>query len=70
MNSKLPIGSVIKIKNNETKFIIIGKKVEKENTIYDYYCVKYPYGFIPGQEIYYIQDEAVETVCFIGNINY
>ena len=70
MNNKLPIGSVIKIKNDSNRYIIIGKNVTKENTKYDYYCAKYPYGFVPGQELFYIQDEEVDLLCFLGNINY
>lgn len=71
MNSKLPVGSVIKIKNKKDRYIIIGKSVKVTEKVFDYCCVIYPYGYLVDKtSIYYFNDTEVECAEFIGNINY
>lgn len=71
MSSPLPIGSVVQIKNKKEKHIIIGKNITKDDNVYSYCCVVYPYGFlIDKQSLYYFNDEEIEEVIFVGNTNY
>ncbi len=71
MNSVLPVGSVITIKDKSDKYIIIGKNIETPDNKYDYCCVVYPYGFlIDKQSLYYFNDTDVKELVINGNINY
>ena len=54
MTKKLPVGSIIEFKGNKDKFMIVGKDVKKDNTIYDYV---------------YANDESVVLLWHLGNIN-
>ncbi len=69
MTKKLPVGSIIEFKGNKDKFMIVGKDVKKDNTIYDYMCTVYPYGFIKEQDFVYANDESVVLLWHLGNIN-
>ncbi len=67
---KLPVGSVIKIKNKKEKYIIIGRNVFIDKKIKDYLCVVYPYGYTKEIDFVYFDDEEAEFLCFLGNINF
>ena len=69
MTKKLPVGSIIEFKGNKDKFMIVGKDVKKDNTIYDYMSIVYPYGFIKEQDFVYANDESVVLLWHLGNIN-
>ena len=69
MEDKLPVGSIIKIRNKKDRYIIIGKNVEEKDIVYDYMCSNYPYGLLLERNCYYFQDADVESLCFLGNIN-
>ena len=57
MNNKiLPIGSIIKMHDNDKKI---------ENDTYDYFCCIYPTG-INGKEAILVKKEKIEKVIFIG----
>ncbi len=69
MNNKiLPIGSIIKMKDNDLYFMIYGyvdKNKEIEENYYDYFCCIYPTG-INGKDSILIQKDKIEKVIFIG----
>ncbi len=67
-NDILPIGSVINIKDNKDRFIIIGHL--KNNDSYVYVCVKYPYGYVEAIDFNYITNDEIESLVFLGDINY
>ena len=56
MEDKLPIGSIIKIKNRKERYIILGKNIENNNMKYDYMCSNYPYGFVLERECFFFQE--------------
>lgn len=68
MNNLLPIGSVIKIRESYDKYIIIGRIKQQEN--YEYVCVTYPYGYLDIKDFIYIKPEKVDSLVFLGDINY
>ncbi len=71
MNSVLPIGTVVKIKDKKEKYVIIGKNIKKDDKQYDYNCVIFPYGFQTDRNCTYcFNDEDVEGIEYLGNINY
>lgn len=65
----LPIGSVIKCKDNN-KYIILGRFIKNEGKMFDYMCVKHPYGLLLGEKMNFFNDEDVLNCIFLGNINY
>lgn len=69
MDKKLPVGSVIRVRNLTEKYIIIGKDIIENDITYDYMCCNYPYGLIPEKDCCFFQDKDVESLCFLGNIN-
>lgn len=70
MDKLLPIGSIIQTNEYESKLMIIGKTVEKDNKIYDYSCVIYPFGFLMNIDSIYINTTDIKRVVFLGNTNY
>ena len=68
MNKMLPIGTVIKVSDNDDKLVIVGKvKIEDE---YQYACVVYPYGYVDSNDFIYVKKDDVDTLIFLGDINY
>jgi len=67
VNNGLPLGTVIKLKNDDKYFYVIIGKVK--DRVYSYICVKYPYGFIE-EELIEIKETDIKGVVFMGNINY
>ena len=67
----LPIGSVIILKNGKKKVMVIGVKQTNlaNNKVYDYLAVPYPEGFISPNCMFFINEEAIETVFFRGYEN-
>ena len=66
MNSFLPVGSVISLKNNNRKYIVLGYfPITAEEKIYDYLCFNYPNG-LKDKEIKYVEDDEIDIVYFIG----
>lgn len=78
-NNLLPIGTVVKVYNNDNKYIILGTFCKFQNKTFTYYCCMYPYGLIIdngkiNQKIkkydIFIDQKDIEKVFFLGNINY
>lgn len=74
----LPIGTVIKVHNNDNRYIIMGTFCKNENEMFTYYCCMYPYGLILDDgEInnkikkydIYINHNDIEEIIFLGNVN-
>lgn len=74
----LPIGTVIKVRNNIKKYIIMGTFCKVDNKMFTYYCCMYPYGLILdngeiNEEVknydIYINQEDINEIVFLGNIN-
>ena len=77
-NNLLPLGTIIKIYNNDNLYIILGTFCKIDNKVYTYYCCKYPYGLILdngeiNNEIknydVYINHDEIEKIAFLGNVN-
>ena len=77
-NNLLPIGSVVKIYNNDRKYIILGTFCKIDNKDFTYYCCLYPYGLINenykvnnkvGKYDIYINQDDIEKIFFLGNVN-
>lgn len=65
----MPIGSVVKVKGNINKYMIIGfKDVSNENST-DYLACIYPYGVDKTHRIYFFNHYQIEKVYYIGYIN-
>ena len=69
-NDLLPLGTVVRIKNYEGKYTIVGIFTFNEDKKYDYACVKYPYGFNELEDFLYANNDEVTSICFLGNINF
>src|SRR5690625_4676605 len=63
----LPIGSIVQLKNEKNKFMILnrGPEITKDGktTMYDYYGCLYPYG-LDRKDVYYFNDKDIEDVIF------
>lgn len=65
----LPIGSVVKIKNEENLLMITGYMVEHENKKYDYNVCVYPDGILSLNELLVIKKDQIEKVIYEGYKN-
>ena len=64
----LPIGSIVLLKEGEKRLMICGR-IQAEggsNTIYDYSACLYPEGITRSDSMYFFNNDAIETVFFIG----
>lgn len=65
----LPIGSVVLLKEDTHRLMVIGHCVVKENdfsTVYDYSACEFPEGFQDGEHIYMFNAEQIDKVDCIG----
>lgn len=70
--NKLPIGTVVLLKNSAKKLIIIGSKQvadTNEKQVYDYMGVFFPEGYISSYFCFLFNGEDINDVVFIGYIN-
>lgn len=65
----LPIGSVVKVKDEEKRFSIIGILVNSAGVKYDYIAVPFPEGFIDAEHICFFNRQDIEKVEYLGYIN-
>ena len=65
----MPIGSVVKVKGNINKYMIIGFKDVNNEKSKDYLACIYPYGVDKTHRIYFFNNLQIEKVYFIGYIN-
>lgn len=64
----LPIGSVIMLKDQNKRIMIIGRLQERieDHKIFDYCACLYPEGLLLANEIYLFNNEDITQVCFLG----
>ncbi len=68
----LPIGSVIKLKDEEKKIMITGFYViskKDQNNIYDYIGCLFPEGIFSSQRNIIFNHEQISDVCFRGFVD-
>lgn len=70
MNNMLPIGTVIKVRENNNRYIIVGRLRLDKNAEYEYICTLYPYGYLEIKDFFYFKLSEVDTIVFLGDINY
>ena len=68
MNSLLPLGSVVLLKEGKKRVMIYGRKQIQVATMnmYDYIACLYPEGNINGDYTYLFNHESIAKVYFIG----
>lgn len=63
----LPLGSIIKVKDTNGKWMIVGRgTLDDQNRIWDYSCVQYPVGLIDVEQILSLSRDQVKEVIFEG----
>lgn len=64
----LPIGTVVVLKGAKAPIMVIGRKLQAEQTgvIYEYGAVPYPCGYLNAHGIVMFDRAAVEEVLFMG----
>ncbi len=68
----LPIGSVIRIRKTDLRFVITAYLQEaeledhKETVLYDYAGVPYPFGYVGDETVLQFQQEDIEEVLHRG----
>lgn len=74
MKDILPIGSIIEIntidKKDNNKYFIVGRNIKHNDKLYDYVCLKYPFGYVQNMDFTYINDQEVKYLHHLGDINY
>ena len=65
-NSELPLGTVVKIKNNNNLLVIIGYNDIIKNKLQGYYSVVYPIGTTTGEDFIEFNDQEVNKIVFLG----
>ncbi len=65
-NKYLPIGSVVNIKGNEDKIIIIGYGVKVDNNFYDYIGYLYPQCFTPNYDAALFKNSDITNIIYEG----
>ena len=68
----LPIGSVVKLKGNDKKIMIIGYyglEYDKSVKIYDYMGCSYPEGLLIKNNSYYFDHDNITSVVFYGYLD-
>ncbi len=70
----LPVGTVLKLKNDEFQFMIMGFNYEDEDKIYDYVGVIAPIGIEPilkgvDKNVFFFNQEDIQEVYSLGYID-
>lgn len=67
----LPIGSVVKINQNEKEIMITGylQKEEKRDKVYEYCGCPYPFGILSSKNLFLFNGSEITGVSFVGFIN-
>ncbi len=63
-NELLPLGSVVRIINDDNQYMIIGHNYKKENIIYSYISCSYPNGIKENCKCF--QKEDIIKIDYIG----
>lgn len=64
----LPIGSVVLLKGGQKRIMICGRIQAKtgDDHVYDYSACYYPEGIVNPQSMFFFDNDAIESVFFIG----
>lgn len=65
-NKVLPIGSIVKLKDDDNKIVIIGYDVRADNKTHKYTALPYPFGYNSQELFFLFNDEDIENVIFEG----
>lgn len=66
----LPIGSIVKIWDDNAAYMIVGRIAKNEDKIYDYVLVGYPVGLLIETDNLYVNRDNIKELLFLGNVNY
>ncbi|WP_408070261.1 DUF4176 domain-containing protein [Butyrivibrio sp. JL13D10] len=72
MKEFLPVGSVVRLKNEDRLFAIAGfcQGTEDEDAeIFDYSAVPYPYGYLNADNMFMFNDSDIGEVLFTGYLD-
>lgn len=63
----LTIGSIVKLENSdELSYMLVGYFPKKENKMYDYLAVPFPFGLIDSDQFICFDKAAISSVVFDG----
>ncbi len=62
-------GSIVKLKNNSNKLMIVGLCVEVNNKIHDYCAIEIPKGFSNKSSIVVFNNDDIDTIICEGYID-
>lgn len=68
MNNLLPVGTIVSLRFNKGKFMIIGFCTKEGNSgkVYDYSAVVYPTGLYSFDEVVMFNREYIKKVYYMG----
>lgn len=68
MADYLPLGSVVKLYDDDKLLMIYGRAqiIPEEGCVYDYVACEYPTGSVNTQEGYMFNHDAIQSVFYIG----
>ena len=62
----LPLGSIIKLKDNDNFLMIVGLKMLSDGIKYDYVGCVHPYGFLGPENLIMFNHDQIEAVVSLG----
>lgn len=67
----LPIGSIVKVNQNEENVMITGylQKEESKDKVFEYCGCPYPYGILSSKNLFLFNGNEITSVDFLGFIN-
>ena len=72
MKDFLPVGSVVRLKDEDRLFAIAGfcqALPEDDAEIFDYAAVPYPYGYINSDMLFLFNNDDIDEIKFTGYLN-
>ena len=66
LNKLLPLGSVVKLKDDNHKYMIIGFMVQTKEQAYDYLCCIYPLGVIESDKGLFFNHDQIDMILSVG----
>ncbi len=69
MKKYLPIGSVVTLKNETKKLMIIGRSQVCQDVQYDYSACLFPEGYLDKDSLYVFNNDDVDILYYVGMQN-
>lgn len=69
MKKYLPIGSVVTLKEQTKKVMIIGRSQVCEDVFYDYSGCLFPEGYLGSDKLYVFNTDDIDTLYYVGMQN-